>query len=831
MRKYYLKSLAVILGMVILLSTLSVSVSAEDLSGTLGDNLEWTLEEGCLKISGKGKIPDGINWSNSSDIKKIEIGSGVTSIGKSVFKELKNLKEVTIPETVTSISDNAFEKCIRLEKVNFQELDADGVLTLGSYIFFDCFSLVSVNLPSGIESIPVGAFAECVSLKTITIPNTVVALYQNSFYGCTALETVNFGENSCLRGIDRFVFQNCCSLKNIAIPESVEIIANTAFDGCLSLESLNIPQNATVAYDDTCTCLSLKEIDLDENNKNLYCDENGSLYLKTDNQPQPLMTAVNSGLTKLKIGTAITEFYFYMLQYRYLKDLEEITVEKGNTNFAVDENGVLYNAAKTKLYKYPSARTDEEFTIPATVKEIDVFAFWGAKNLKSVSVDTGNEYFSSVDGVVYNKNMTEIIWYPAGKTDTVYTVPATVETLRGTSFADAENLQEFSVSSDNKFFVSIDGVLYKVSSRYNTIWAVAFPCGKNLNEYTLCDADYYKEFFDSNIDCNDFKVCIYLNAFWGTNIKTLNIPKEFGGVIYWDSGNQTIRTLPLKVDTINYEGEFFFDCFIENLDLPELIAATNINSSVKLPEFSGGGSVTPDEPINPDTNVVIEKDSENGNGIKVKYDASYFDNNDEVFLMAEEKDRFSSNIASYDKDGVIIKRYDIRLVDKDNVNVKSTNDSTEYTVKIPVPTGYEDYTQFMIRHWITLDNGNKESEIINAKVADGYIVFTTKSFSCFEVLMNFGFETDFVELVYLTSAHLPATTCDGLSVTYISSNTDIVAVDANGNITTNGRGTATVTATFENEYGETFTDICEVKVKFTFWQWLIYILIFGFIWY
>ncbi len=829
MRKYYLKSLAVILGMVILLSTLPLSVSAEDLSGTLGENLAWTLEEGCLKISGKGEIPDDINWSNSSDIKKIEIGSGVTSIGKSVFKELKNLKEVIIPETVTSISDNAFEKCIRLEKVNFQELDADRILTLGWYVFFDCFSLVSINLPSGIESIPVGAFAECVSLKTITIPNTVVALYQNSFYGCTALETVNFGENSCLRGIDRFVFQNCCSLKNITIPESVEIIANTAFDGCLSLESLNIPQNATVAYDNTCTCLSLKEIDLDENNKNLYCDENGSLYLKTDNQPQPLMTAVNSGLTKLKIGTAMTEFYFYMLQYRYLKDLEEITVEKGNTNFVVDENGALYNAGKTKLYKYPSARTAEEFTIPATVKEIDVFAFWGAKNLKSVCVDPNNPNFCSVDGVLYSKDMKEIIWYPAGKTNTGYTVPETVETLRGNAFVDAKNLQEFSVSSDNKVFVSIDGVLYRVNSSDNIIWAVAFPRGKNLNEYTLCDADYYKEFFDPNINCNDFKVYIYLNAFWGTNVKTLNIPKEFGGVIYRDSENQTIRTLPLKVDTINYEGKFFFDCFIENLNLPELIAATNINNSVKLPELSGGGSDTPDEPVVPDAPVVIEKDSENGNGIKVKYDASYFENNDGIKLIAEEKDRFSSNFAEYDEEGVLLKRYDIHF-EKNGVPIKCDEDSREFTVRIPVPSGYEHYLKFLIRHWITDDNGQKTCEVLEGIVEDGYIVFKTKSFSEFDVCL-FGFAQELLELTYKSTASFDVIKGTGFKVTCTSSNPKVVTVDENGNITTQGRGSATITCTVTDEYGNTVSDTCEVTVKFTFWQWIIYILFLGFLWY
>ncbi|MBR4050859.1 MAG: leucine-rich repeat protein [Clostridia bacterium] len=238
--------------------------------------------------------------------------------------------------------------------------------------------------------------------------------------------------------------------------------------------------------------------------------------------------------------------------------------------------------------------------------------------------------------------------------------------------------------------------------------------------------------------------------------------------------------------------------------------------------------IPPDEPIIPEEPEVVEKES--SNGIKVNYDSTYFDNNDNIVLKAEEKDIENSNIAEYDEDGVLIKRYDIHLEDNNGNIVMSNESSTEYTVRIPVPTGYESYKQFLIRHWITLANGTKKGEVLNGKVENGYIVFKTTSFSDFDIC-NFGFEQKSMELIYTSTASLVATKDKDLTVTYTSSNPKVVTIDENGSITTHGRGNATITAMVETEKGETIKDTCEVTVKFTFWQWLIYIILFGFLWY
>ncbi len=76
---------------------------------------------------------------------------------------------------------------------------------------------------------------------------------------------------------------------------------------------------------------------------------------------------------------------------------------------------------------------------------------------------------------------------------------------------------------------------------------------------------------------------------------------------------------------------------------------------------------------------------------------------------------------------------------------------------------------------------------------------------------------------------LLSATVQGVSnptVIWSSSNPKVVAVDENGNVTATGRGNATITATYGN-----YSATCDVTVSFTFGQWLIYILLFGFIWY
>lgn len=94
---------------------------------------------------------------------------------------------------------------------------------------------------------------------------------------------------------------------------------------------------------------------------------------------------------------------------------------------------------------------------------------------------------------------------------------------------------------------------------------------------------------------------------------------------------------------------------------------------------------------------------------------------------------------------------------------------------------------------------------------------------------------DNISMNYMDSTTItPMVEVDGdvdYTVTYSSSNTDIVSVDENGRVTTNGTGSAEITVTVTDEFGNTVTDTCDVEVSYTWWQWIIVIVLFGWIWY
>ena len=99
---------------------LEISASAETTTEPqvwIEDNLTWTLTaDGTLTISGTGAMKDYNNDDNpspvynNSDVKKIVIEDGVTSIGNSAFDSCRNLTSVTIPDSVTSIGKDALDR-------------------------------------------------------------------------------------------------------------------------------------------------------------------------------------------------------------------------------------------------------------------------------------------------------------------------------------------------------------------------------------------------------------------------------------------------------------------------------------------------------------------------------------------------------------------------------------------------------------------------------------------------------------------------------------------------------------------------------------------------
>ena len=98
-----------------------------------------------------------------------------------------------------------------------------------------------------------------------------------------------------------------------------------------------------------------------------------------------------------------------------------------------------------------------------------------------------------------------------------------------------------------------------------------------------------------------------------------------------------------------------------------------------------------------------------------------------------------------------------------------------------------------------------------------------------------GVSIDNLSMQYKTSLALtPVITVDSgveYTVSYSSSDPSVATVDENGNVYAAGKGTAEITCTVTDEYGNVASDTATVEVKYVWWQWIIVILLFGWIWY
>ena len=175
--------------------------------------------------------------------------------------------------------------------------------------------------------------------------------------------------------------------------------------------------------------------------------------------------------------------------------------------------------------------------------------------------------------------------------------------------------------------------------------------------------------------------------------------------------------------------------------------------------------------------------------------------------------------------------YDIYMV-KDNQKVQPNG---KVVISIPIPEGYDANNCVIMRQ-------EKDGSWTEFKptISGKMFIIETDHFSYYSVVQASksrvrGVSVSDITMNYKKSATItPNITADDgaeYTVKYSSSNTSIARVDDNGNVYGAKRGSATITCTVTDSNGNTVQDTCNVNVKYSFGQWLIVILLFGWIWY
>lgn len=406
----------------------------------------------------------------------------VLEIGSYAFSGCTGLTSVDIPAGVKDIGDYAFASCVGLSKVNIPA----GVGAIGNYAFSGCSGLFSAAIPDTVTKIGRYAFSGCGQLSYIIIPKSVTVLgdcafsgmpsgsdiyceaavkpqgwSQNCFTGCQAAVTWDYkgdspvliiatgscggeGDGSNLSwsltksGVltisgSGAMFsrisagapwqEHIKSIRHIVIDEGVTTIGEGAFWSCPGLSSVTIPKSVRMIKNNPFAyCNSLTSIAVDSASQ-YYCVTDGVLYSKDMTRLVSYPCAKRSSAYSIPKTVKTIDGN----AFGGCVNLASVSIPNGVETIG---NSAFYGSLKLSAVK-----------IPATVTSIGSRAFASCYKLASITVDSGNTSYCSSAGVLFNREMTEIVCYPVKKAGDVYTVPNGVGKISDNAFSGCADLK------------------------------------------------------------------------------------------------------------------------------------------------------------------------------------------------------------------------------------------------------------------------------------------------------------------------------------------------------------------------------------------------------
>lgn len=416
---------------------------------------------------------NGLNFKVLADSKTVELTAREGGYKGTINVPAKVTHTGGKELTVTQIAPMACSENDELVEVHM----AEGIQKIHAAAFANCDRLEKATIPSTVTLISYAAFYNAVSLKKAVVPAGVNAVLLQAFAGCKSLEAIELaGPNPKYKSIDGVFFVGDTELlfypagkkdKTYSIPEGVRFIWGDAFASSQYLEEVVLPS-------------SLEEV---ESYAFYECSALKSV-------------TIPARVTMLGEGVFVN-----------CKSLTEIKVDFNNKKFK-DIDGVLFTPKQTRLIAYPAGKPGDTYTIPETVRSIQVKAFshnqhlvsvsihkkvkyisdgafFSAFSLKEIKVEEGNPYFKDIDGVLAKIATNELICYPAGKEATCYTSPQSLPVIYGGAFAGCKALQDLT------FPLGVTIVAGWTFEECSNLKSVVFPStleGLGQSAFNACNA-------------------------------------------------------------------------------------------------------------------------------------------------------------------------------------------------------------------------------------------------------------------------------------------------------------------------------------------------------
>ena len=328
----------------------------------------------------------------------------------------------------------------------------NGVTSIGEDAFNGCSSLASVNIPASVTSIGNGSFSGCTSLRSVTIPASVTSIGAHAFYGCTHLLSVSVYA-STPPALDLWAFEKC--------DKSLQFYVLKDYEGAY--------QTNWSSHSSSITGLT-----------GGYCGATGHasdvVWVLTGASPNYTLTISGTGAMQ----DADFAHSYKMPWNSYKTDITTVVINEGVTSigqkaFSQHENMTSITIANSVttigVQAFNLCKGLTSFTVPNGVTNIDMGAFDQCSNMETFHIGTRlatidnsgifpectglttftvnatNDHFKAEGGVLFSKDGTELVAYPAAKDATTYTIPNGVTTIRSYAFDKCTNLTEVTIPS------------------------------------------------------------------------------------------------------------------------------------------------------------------------------------------------------------------------------------------------------------------------------------------------------------------------------------------------------------------------------------------------
>ena len=814
-------------------------------------------------------IPDGVTsignyaFSSCTGLTSITIPDSVTSIDKDAFSDCTGLKELTMPCSA-EIGSNSFSECSNVEKVtltkgtgkmndydssrsytpwyiskdNIKEIILeDGITSIGNYAFSDCTGLTSITIPDDVTSIGSSAFSDCTGLTSITIPDDVTSIGSSAFSGCTGLTSITIPDD--VTSIGSSAFSGCTGLKELTMPCSVKY-KYTSFFECSSIEKITLTKGTGKMNDYDSSRFytpwyiskdNIKEIILEDGitsiGNHAFSDCTGLTSITIPDDVTSIGSSAFSGctgLTSITIPDGVTSIGDFT--FSDCTGLTSITIPDGVTSIGdcafSDCTGLTSITIPDDVTSIGSSAFSDctgltSITISDGVTSIGSSAFSGCTGLTSITIPENVTYIgsfalSNCKKIYYNaKNATvslafsseleEIIIANTVETipdefvkgcDTLksITIPSSVVKIGNDAFNHCDNLESVTFMGDNRIEMGSNIFEYcnklKIHCKDNSFIA-AYAEVNNLT-YSIIDDDGNPEY--------DIKNGMIL-SYTGNNKKLFVSSGTKIGFGAFEN-NSVITDVELSSIITKIYNKAFANCTnLSKIIIPQSVASIGDNAFEgcdKLTIWCYAGSYAEAYAINHDIPVKYINLQLNENTIKLQTSES-------VNLRASFNTELSDEIEliwTSDNPSVVTVTSDGRItaVGKGKATITATSSTGLYATCV-----------------VNVDTVEQEKPRVNSVKID-------------DISLNYKKSTTLKPTIKAD---------DGAKykVEYSTSNAKVATVDRNGKVTATkrGSGTATITCTVTDSNGNVVKDTCKVNVSLTWWQWIITIVLFGWIWY